>query len=68
MEQEIGKQMTGQPFGASALLAPLASLALRAPAGCLLQRLSFGGAGVRRWKTKSQAKMREIILAARLLG
>ncbi len=32
------------------------------------QRHSLGGTGVRRWKTKSQVKMREIILAARLLG
>jgi len=32
------------------------------------QNHSLGGAGVRRWKTKSQVKMREIILSARLLG
>ena len=39
--RKIGKQMTGQPFGASA---PLASLGLDCPSGSR-QRLSLGGTG-----------------------
>jgi hypothetical protein len=40
--RKIGKQMTGQLFGASAPLAPLALLALRAPAGGVLVAIRFG--------------------------
>jgi len=45
--RKIGKERADQPFGASALLAPLASLALRAPAGGLLAAALAWGLGIR---------------------